>query len=260
MFPGLQYLPEGQIVAFGLIFLRIFAFLIAWPVFGVNSVPMPMKILFAIILSMLFFPQAHLENFDLIKFSDQLYLICIREIFVGLFLGFLLRMFFYSVNIAGEIIGLSTGLSSAQIFNPSLGSQTNVLENFQLLIATLFLLAMNGHHMFIQGLASSFDLVPVTSITLNSQVFSSVSLMMSEIFVMGFKMAAPIVVSLLLANLALGVLGRTIPQLNVFVLSMQLTIILGIFIMILTLPFLLEQLELDLTQVSQRLFQVMKVI
>ena len=95
------------------------------------------------------------------------------------------------------------------MFNPAMGSQANVMEQAELIMATLFLLAVNGHHLFIQGLAQSFELVPVSSIGIKYEGFTSVALAVRECFFMGIKMAAPVMVAIFITNVTMGLLGSS---------------------------------------------------
>lgn len=260
MFPGLSQFPEGQIIGFALVFLRIIAFVVAWPIFGSSTVPVSVKVLLGLVLSVLIYPLVSFTNVDLIKIDDQILFLSIRELAVGLCLGFLMRMFFFAISIAGEVISVSTGLGSAQVFNPAMGSQTNVIEQFQSLIATLFFLAIDGHHLFIQGLAQSFELAPVAAIGIKTAAFTSMDIWIQDVFLAGLKLSAPVLVAILMANLAMGVLGRAVPQINVLVTSMPVTFLLGVAVMIVTTPLFVAEMDGLLNLMAERFFQFMKVI
>jgi flagellar biosynthetic protein FliR len=258
--PGLQQFPEGQIIAFALIFLRIVAFVVAWPIFGTQLVPVHLKVALALVLSVVLFPVIHFQNVDLIKIGDELIFIAFREIVLGLFLGFLLRFFFFAISIAGETIGISSGLASAQLFNPAMGTQTNVMEQAELIMATLFLLAVNGHHLFIQGLAQSFELVPISSLGIKYEGFTTVAMAVRECFFMGIKMAAPVMVSIFVTNLTMGLLGRAVPQLNVMMTSFQVTIVVAVTVMFLSMPLFVNEMDGLLQTMAERFFSTLKVL
>jgi flagellar biosynthetic protein FliR len=260
MYPGFQQFPEGQIIAFALIFLRIVAFVFTWPIFGVQNIPAHTKVLLTLVLAMVLFPTIKMQNVDMIKIDEQLIFLSIREIFVGLFLGFLLRFFFFAISIAGEVIGVSSGLASAQLFNPSMGGHTNVFEQFYLVLATLFLLAMNGHHMFIQGLAQSFDVVPIAAVGIKYEGFAALGLYVQEAFFMGIKLSAPILVTVFLTNLTMGVLGRAVPQVNVMTTGFQITILITVVVLFLTMPLFVEEMNGLMETMTQKFFTSMKVL
>ncbi len=258
--PGLYQFPEGQIIAFALVLLRIIAFVIACPIFGSATVPAPVKILFGLTFSVILYPTITFSNIDMLKIGDEIFFLVIRETFVGLALGFLMRMFFFAISIAGEIISVSMGLASAQIFNPAMGSQSNVIEQFELTLATLFFLTINGHHMFIQGLAESFHLIPIAATAVKTQGFASITQIIQEILIIGLKISSPVLVAIFVTNMAMGIIGRAVPQINVLVTSMPITMLLGIFILIATTPLFLGEMHGLLNLMTERFFQFMKVI
>jgi flagellar biosynthesis protein FliR len=260
MFPGFQQFPEGQIIAFALVFLRVIAFVIAWPVFGTQVVPTPVKVLLALVLSMVIFPVIGFKNADLIKINDQIIFMAVRELILGLLLGYLLRFFFFAISIGGELVGVSSGLASAQIFNPAMGTQSNVMEQGYLILATLFFLAMNGHHLFLQGLAQSYELVPIADTAIKYQGFASISTAFREAFLMGIKMASPIVLAVFIANLTMGVLGRAVPQLNVMVMSFQVTIVITVAVFFITVPLFVDEMNGIMQLMAEKFFSAMKVL
>jgi flagellar biosynthetic protein FliR len=257
---NLYQFPEGQILGFALVLMRIIAFVVTWPVFGSANVPAPVKLLLSLLLAMVVFPTLHFANPDLITMNDQLLLLTGREIFIGFSMGFLMRMFFFAISIMGEIVSVTIGLSAAQLYNPAMGAQASVIEQFELTLATLFFLALNGHHIFISGMVQSFATAPVASLTLNFHAFATVGAAVQEILVMGLKMSAPILVAIFLTNIAMGVVGRAVPQINVLVTSMPITLMLGLIILIITTPLFVNEMGGMINTMAESFFQFMKVI
>lgn len=257
---GLYQFPEGQIIAFALVLMRIIAFVVTWPVFGSANVPVTLKVLLALILAMMVFPTLHFENTDLIAMGDQIIMMSAREIFIGFSLGFLMRMFFFAVSVMGEIVSVTMGLSAAQLYNPAMGSQSNVVEQFELILATLFFLSFNGHHIFISGMVQSFTTVPVASMSLNYHAFATIGSAVQEIIVIGLKMSAPVLVAVFMTNIAMGVLGRAVPQINVLVTSMPVTVMLGLVILVITTPLFVSEMGGLVNVMAEHFFQFMKVI
>ena len=260
MFPGLGTFPEGQIIAFALVFLRLIAFVVTMPVFGTSTVPVPVKVLLSVILSMIIFPTISFKNVDLIKIDDVIIFLSIRELFVGIALGFLMRMFFFAITVAGEVTSISIGLASASIFNPAMGTQSNVVEQWQTMLATLFFFAINGHHMFIEGMAQSFEIAPVAAVSVNAFSFASIAQIVQDVFLTGLKISGPVLIAIFLANISMGIIGRAVPQINVLVTSMPVTLLLGMAVLILTTPLFLNEMHGLLDLMTERFFQFMKVI
>ena len=244
---------ETEFLLFSLVLVRMSAFVVSWPVFGVELVSHHLKILFALMLTMIIFPTLHWTNSQIDIIQTNLVLLAIKEAFVGLCIGFLARGFFFTFRAAGEMISQAMGLNAASFFNPAVGGQTTAIEQFYTSLATLFYLAANGHHYLISGLVRSLNLVPVAQLSLNVSQFPGVGLMVQEIVELGLKFSAPVVISILVINLILGVVGKTVPQLNVLVTSFPINIMVGLLLMSITLPLLMdrmgEYLEFSTTQI-----------
>jgi flagellar biosynthetic protein FliR len=260
MLPGFSQFPEGQIIAFALIFLRIVAFVVAAPLIGSQGVPVPVKVLLSITLSMMLFPTMKFQNVELIQIGDQVVFLSFREICIGLFLGFMMRLFFFAVSIAGEIIGVSSGAAQAQLFNPAMGAQANVLEQFYMVMATLFFFGLNGHHIFLSGLAKSFELVPIADVAIRAKGFVAFTTSFQVVLEIGIKIAAPIMIAILITNLAMGVLGRAVPQINVFMTSMQVTFMVTLLVLIITVPFFVGEMDVLMRTMADQFMSVMKVL
>jgi flagellar biosynthetic protein FliR len=252
--------PEGQIIAFALVFLRILAFIFTWPVFGVESVPGSVKILLSLLLAFILFPVIKFQNAEMLKISADVILLAAREVCLGLFLGFLVRMYFFSISVAGEIVAVSMGLSSAQLFNPGAGSYGNIMEHFHLSIATLIFLGLNGHHMFLTGLAESFNIIKVSSLGFHHEGFIGITDMIKDVFIMGLKISAPVLVAIFLTNIAMAILGRAVPQINILITSMSVTILVGFAVMFLALPLFTEEMHQLLDLMTGSFFKMMRVI
>ncbi|MGE4133382.1 MAG: flagellar biosynthetic protein FliR [Bdellovibrionales bacterium] len=247
---------ESEIIQFGLVLLRLSAFVVTWPIFGGETVGHHLKILFALILALVIFPTLGAPTYLPTVLGADLVLLVLREVFVGLTIGFLARVFFFAFHVAGELIGQSMGLSAAQVFNPSLGGQSTAVEQFYVAMATFFYLAVNGHHYFLSGLHQSFQFFPIAQMSLNPAGLSSMGMIVQQIVEMGLRFSAPVVISILLVNLVLGVVGKTVPQLNVLITSFPINIMAGFFLMMITLPLLMEQMGDFLEITASRVFEL----
>ena len=222
---------ESEIIFFSLVLIRMTAFVVSWPVFGVETVSAHIKILFGTVLALVVFPTLKWTPEQTATLQSGLVLLVLREAFIGLSLGFLARLFFFAFRVAGEMVSQAMGLGSASLFNPSLGGQTSAVEQFYTGMVTLFYLAVNGHHQLITGLVASFQWVPAGLLKLNVSQFTGLGQMTAEIIDLGLRLSAPVVISLLVANLVLGVVGKTVPQLNVLVTSFPINIMIGLFLL-----------------------------
>ncbi len=256
--PDIYKFSETEIIAFFLILLRISAFIVSWPVFGSPTVPNTLKILFSLALAFMLMPVINYSavnaNFD----SYSLIGLSIKEVAVGVCLGYLARMFFFAVGMAGEIASTSIGLSSAQLFNPQMGAQVTAVEHFKVILASLFYLGMQGHHLFLSGLVDSFNLVPMGFLTFSFKGFIEMGRLAQEVMEIGVKISAPVMVSILFMNVAMAVIGRAVPQINVLITSMPVNILVGIFVLMISLPLFVWQMDSLLEFTSIRMFQLLK--
>lgn len=260
MIPALSQFPEGQIIAFALVLLRLIAFVMAMPVIGTSNVPTHVKVLFSFVMAILLFPILKFKSSELLQITDQVVFLAMREIALGLLLGYLMKLFFFAISIAGEIIGVSSGLASAQLFNPAMGSQSSVLEQFYTILATLFFFAVNGHHLFLLGIAKSFEIIPLADVAIRWQGFTSFVVGFQAILLIGIKMASPVMISILMTNLAMGILGRAVPQMNVLVTSLQVTFLITVFVLMITIPFFVDEMDVVIRGMSDQFFTAMKVL
>lgn len=249
---------DTQIVLFCLVLVRMSAFVVAWPIFGVELVSNQLKILFALLLTLVVFPTLHWSTAQIEASTANLILLTCKEAFVGVAIGYLARMFFFTFRIAGEMASQAMGLGAAQMFNPTLGGQSTSMEQFYVGLASLFYLAVNGHHHLITGLVASFQWVPAAQMSLNVSQFPGIINIVSEIIEMGMRLSAPIVIAILAINLILGVVGKTVPQLNVLVTSFPINILIGFFLLMITMPMLIENMDGFLEVSTTRIFQFVK--
>lgn len=251
-------MTEAQILLFALVLLRMIAFVFSSAVFGSPTVNTPVKILFSIVLSILLFPLVKVGKVDYSLISNDIIGLAVREIFIGLTLGFLTRLFFFVVTMTGDLVSMSVGLSASQLYNPMLGTHGNTIDQFYSTLGTLVFLAINGHHMLISAIAQSYEIVPVSSLSLNFAAFADIAVYGQTALLMAIKMCAPVLVTILLVNLAMGILGRAVPQINVLVTSMPVTILLGMTVVFLCLPLLVIEMNGLVEITASKLFAVMK--
>ncbi len=258
--PNLYQFSELEFLAFFLVLIRMSAFVVTWPIFGVPMVPSPLKILLGLVLALLIFPTSNWQeaNLESSLQSMSMVMLFIKEAFIGLTIGYLGRLFFYAVSVAGEIVSISMGLSSAQMFNPALEGRSSIISQFLVGIATLFFLSIKGHHLFLTALNKSFEIIPMSQELISFGVFKNFGVVVQEIVTMGFQLSAPILVSILFMNLIMAVIGRAVPQINVLITSMPVNILVGFIVMIVALPLMMFQMSGYLETSAMHLFQILK--
>lgn len=154
-------------------------------------------------------------------------MIFVQQIFIGVAIGFMMRIVFATVDLAGALIGMQMGLSFAIFFDPDAGGQTAVLSDFLALLTTLLFLAVNGHLLLIEVLVRSFEWLPIGTDIVRAQGWAYVARAGATVFAAGLLLALPVMGILLVANISLGVLTRAAPQLNLFAVGFPITLTAG---------------------------------
>ena len=240
----------------GLALLRTSAFVVSSPLFGAPQIPNQLKILFSLSLVIATLPLINKSNLSID--SSKIIEIAIREVLVGLVLGLFIRLLFTSVSIGGELVSFSMGLNSAQVFNPMMGTHSNIMDQLYSILILLLFLGLNGHHMLLEGWLQSFKFLPINGFNVNIPSFGEVTLLGGEIIEIGFKIAGPIVITAFCLNLVMGVLGRAVPQINILVTSFPVAFLIGVLVLFLSWPILVNFMEEDFNRWGIQFFAFIK--
>jgi flagellar biosynthetic protein FliR len=250
---------ETQILIFALILLRVSAFIVSWPVFSAAAVPHFLKVLFAVLVTMVLFPVVNHSSVTTEVLGQEIAWLAAKEILVGLCLGFLTRLFFFAVGSGANLMATSAGLANAQIFNPTMGATTTVIEQFYVSVGTLLFLSMNGHHIFLSGLVQSFDAIPLTA-GIDIAVFKDSGLVLQSVVEAAIKISAPVMVVTFFLNVAMGIIGRAVPQINVLVTSMPVNFMAGILVMLVGIPAMVFEMDHQIVDFADVMFKFMKAM
>jgi len=228
--------------AFLLIFVRMTGLFVVAPIFGRRNMPAYFKIGFS------FFTALILVNTVTLAAPDYggIYgyaLLIVKEFAVGIAIGFVAYLAFMAIYMAGEIIDMQIGFGIVNVIDPMSNIQVPISSNLYFIISMLVFLALNGHHALIKALFDSFTIVPPGNAVFSPGYADSLIKIFESIFFTGFKIAAPVVAAVLITDVALGTISRMVPQLNVFVIGMPLTILVGIVIMLVTIPMFIYVLD-----------------
>lgn len=216
-------------------FVRISAMMMAAPVFGARMMSVRIRIIMAVTISVLAAPMLPaVPAVDFISLAAAG--ILFHQILIGVSMGFIVQMVFQSLVIAGEAIANSMGLGFARMVDPANGVQVPVISQFFMVMATLLFVIMNGHLMLIQLVIRSFEIIPVASTGLSLPGIRAVVNWGGQMFIGGLMIALPAVTALLVVNVAMGVITRAAPQLNIFAVGFPLMILLGFVFLMATLP------------------------
>lgn len=222
------------------VFIRILTFFSCINVIFPSGTPKVFKVMFSIFISFIISPfiQADIAVHSL----SQLIIYALMETLTGLVFGFITNMCFNSLKIAGSLIDQQLGLSMASIYDPNTNTQNTLIETILYWLGVMIFFSMNGHHQLIAGIQNSFNLVKVGQLILSGN-FDYVINVFVQCFIIGIKIAVPMILSLLIAELLIGFISKSVPQLNVMVVSMPLKLLMGIIFIMIALPFLINKMH-----------------
>ena len=223
-------------------FVRIAALASSAPLFSHRSIPRPTRIGLSVLIAILVAPTLPPAAF-VSPFSAPGVLLILQQVLIGLAIGLTMQVVFAAVELAGELIGLQMGLSFATFINAD-ADQTPIVGSFLAVTMMLVFLSLNGHLLMIAGLVDTFVSFPVDGAA-GLAAFDARALVLAgrELFSLGVTLALPVIAAMLLANLALGVLTRTAPQLNLFAVGFPVTLATGLAMLSLALPFVVPAME-----------------
>lgn len=219
-------------------FIRLGALFVAAPFFGAVTVPVRVRIILAIAVTVILMPVlGDTRAVELVSAAGLL--LILQQVAVGLVMGLMLQFVVAAIVMAGHTIATAMGLSFASSVDPQNGTQVTILGQFYLIIATLFFLAIDGHLRLLELLAMSFEVFPVTRFVLDAGLFGEVMLYSAQMFVTGTLLALPVMIGVLLINVGFGVMTRAAPQLNIFSIGFPMSMLGGFVLMLLSMPVVL---------------------
>jgi len=239
-------------------FVRISAMMLAAPVFGARMVPVRIRVVMAFTISFLTVPLL-----PPIPVVDPISLaaagVMAHQILIGVSMGLIVQLVFQSLVIAGEAIANTMGLGFARMVDPANGVQVPVVSSFFVAMATLLFVVMNGHLMLIQMVIHSFEILPISSSGLSVPGIRAVVNLGTQMFIGGLMVALPAVTALLVVNIAMGVITRAAPQLNIFAVGFPLMILLGFIFLSATLPSIFAQFAQMLMDSFESISQILSM-
>lgn len=221
---------------FVLIFLRVSALIFSSPVFGRRNLPNQFKICLSIVLAYIAFTAA--PSLRLISYNSILeyVLLCVKELLFGLVLGYVTTLFFAIAQVAGHVIDMQMGFGMVNIFDVQSNISVPVTGNFLYTIMMLAFFAVNGHQQLVYIILKTFSNIPPGKVALSASLGITALEVFALSFAMALNVAMPIVASGFLGEAIMGVIVRTTPQMNVFVVGIPLKILLGFAALLLILP------------------------
>jgi len=224
---------------FLLIFCRVTAFFVISPIFSYKSVPTILKIGLGFFISFIIFTVLG-DNQPVVAIDLSYVILILREVLIGIMLGYIVVVFFSVMHTVGGVIDLQIGFAMANVLDPQTGVTVSLTGNFKYMLLMLVFLMMNGHHFLLTGLMDSFVYMPLENDWFSRMGDGSIAQMLVEAFahsmLLGIQIASPIMVALFVTDLGLGFLAKTAPQFNVFVIGFAIKIFVGLAMLIVLLP------------------------
>lgn len=237
---------------------RILGLIATAPLFGNLSVPIRVKVGLGIMLTLVIAPTVPaLPAADPMSLAGLL--IVMQQLVIGLAIGFAMRIVMAAVEMAGETAGMTMGFGFATFYDPQTRARSSALAQFLALLALMIFLALNVHLMMLQTLAESFVTLPIAATPMGTGGFRQLAVWGGLIFSSGVQLALPMIAALLLTNIALGVLTRASPQLNLFGIGFPITLGVGFLVLMLSLPWLATPLERMFEQANGFIRQALTV-
>jgi len=230
------------------------------PIFDSRGIPLLFKIALAFATGIVLFPLLKLDAVPLVSDSFTLGISVAGEIFFGLAIGFSVKLIFAGIQLAGQLAGYQMGLAIANVMDPATSEQVPLLAQFNNLIGLLVFLSINAHHWFFKALEESFRLIPPLNASFSSSLLEHLVQLSGNMFVIALQVGAPVIAAMLLTSVAFGLVARTVPQMNVFVVAMPLKVGVGLLFVGFGLPYFSVFLKNIFSDIGQDIFVIIKAM
>lgn len=227
-------------LALFLIFLRVTAFFAITNVFFPNGTPKTLKAMFSLIFSFALLSGVDYGSVNEITSNYYLIIYIFYEIVNGLILGLISNIAFEVVLMAGSLLDVHIGLSMVNTVDPNSKANTTITGNLLHYVALIIFFIVDGHHMLIKSLMESFIILPMGNGLLHAETMSTLIEIIANYFVIGLKIAIPIVLIMIMTDVAMGLVSRAVPQINVMILGMPVKMLVGILAICVALPIIIK--------------------
>jgi flagellar biosynthetic protein FliR len=214
------------VLRFALLLVRPGMVVMLAPGLGGRQIPTMAKIALTVMAAVALMPTVQLPQ----TVATDLVLVILREAAVGLSLAFVLQVLIAGAEFAGHLSSYQIGFSYGATIDPISGVRSTMLVSLYGMLATLVFLGVNGHHALLRALAASYDGVPIGVVQVNASLVGAVRDMLAMVFTVGLRLAAPVLIVLLIVELAIGLISRAAPSLSFMVIGYPIRIVVGLFL------------------------------
>lgn len=243
-----------------LILLARFSGLMLAPIFSAKNIPLIWKTSLTLFLTYFGWSMGLANNYQAPDLGLNLFLVLISEFLIGLMLSLVTLFIFAAIQLAGHEMDFQMGFGIVQVMDPLSGTQVPVIGNFYYILAMLIFLQIDGHHLFIKALVSSYQHIPIGGFAVRGGVAQQLVLFFGELFATGLKLSLPLVGTLIVVDVILGIVSRTVPQMNIFMVGMPAKIIIGFGVLFVTLPLFIHLLNALFDHLFWQLDTIMRVV
>ncbi|NLJ57626.1 MAG: flagellar biosynthetic protein FliR [Tissierellia bacterium] len=227
---------SGDFTYFLLIFARMSGCVFFNQIFGRGNLPLILKVSLSLFLAMTVYAILPPQGSFLINSVLVYSLIVLKEIFIGFIIGYIFNMFFSTLIISGEIIGMQTGMSMASIYDPTSNISTGITGSFLNIILMLVFFTANGHITLLKIFITSCKLIEIGNFSIPSNLFYKMVELFQQILILALKLSMPIIAVEIILESGIGILMKAIPQIQVFSVNVQLKIIIGLSMLFILVP------------------------
>jgi flagellar biosynthetic protein FliR len=250
-------LTEGFI----LVLIRVSSILMMVPVFGDARIPPQVKWGLSLLLAFILFPVVRSgfpiqENINAMTFFSGI----ASEMLIGVTIGFAARLVFAGIQIAGEVLGFQMGFSFASVVDPLTNVQVTIISEFQYLLGMLLFMTVNAHYIFLTAIVDSYQLFPPFGAHFSGPFFQGLLILFREIFIIAIKISAPVMAVLIFSNISMGMVARTVPQMNVFAINFPLQIGIGLLFIGLGAPVFVKTAARAFLDLSDNITMIMRLM
>ena len=221
---------------FLLIFIRMTGLFVVSPIFGRQNIPVYYKIGFSLMAAIIVAYSIPAPEFAPFGSLLAFIFLIIKEFLIGLVLGYISYLVITAIYLAGQMIDMHIGFGMVSVFDPMSNIQIPITANFYFILTMLMFLAIDGHHLLIYTLADSYIMLPLgSSLVFDQTMIDFLLRLFGSVFVISFKIAAPVTAAIFIADVSLGVISKAVPQVNVFVIGLPLKVFLGLLVIFFTI-------------------------
>lgn len=242
---------------FFLVLARMSGIFIASPIFGRRNIPTYFKIGFTFFLSVIVV-LLYRFNYTVPQNLLEFIFVVTKEFIVGLIIGFISYMIFSTILLAGQIIDNAIGFGMANVIDPMSEIQIPLLGNFLYLYMLVIFFATDAHHTLIRAVVYSYKVVPLGHSNILPKLSQKFVIFFVELFVIGIEISLPILMSMLIVDIILGILSRAVPQMNVFMVGMPIKIAIGFVVLVIVLPIMNKMIFVLLDKLSVYTFEALR--